>query len=239
MKDKHALEQWEHFVQEANRPNILKEPWRATSTSRLCSDHFQVTDYITPPSVNGSCRLKKYVIPSKSHDTATMLFTIPNKTRCRLDLSNKRPIPTTDLENLSPPEKIAKTASTEEKRDELQTKLRQKIRNLQQQLRRSKQKVKTMNEAIKVLEERSLITSKEAESLQSTFENKHLQFLYNFKNLKASPSGRRYSDEIKEFAVTLYFYSPKAYKYVRSIIPLPNQSLIRNGQLRLNVTQAS
>ena len=135
--------------------------------------------------------------------------------------------PPTDLENLSPPEKIAKTASTEEKRDELQTKLRQKIRNLQQQLRRSKQKVKTMNEAIKVLEERSLISSKEAESLQSTFENKHLQFLYNFKNLKASPSGRRYSDEIKEFAVTLYFYSPKAYKYVRSIIPLPNQSLIR------------
>jgi hypothetical protein len=40
------------------------------------------------------------------------------------------------LENLSRPEKIAKTASTEEKRDELQTKLRQKIRNLQQQLRR-------------------------------------------------------------------------------------------------------
>jgi hypothetical protein len=131
--------------------------------------------------------------------------------------------PPTDLENLSPPEKIAKTASTEEKRDELQTKLR----NLQQQLRRSKQKVKTMNEAIKVLEERSLISYKEAESLQSTFENKHLQFLYNFKNLKASPSGRRCSDEIKEFAVTLYFYSPKAYKYVRSIIPLPNQFLIR------------
>jgi hypothetical protein len=115
MKDKPALEQWEHFVQEANRPNILKEPWRATSTSRICSHHFQVTDYIIPPSVNGSCRLKRYVIPSKSHDAATMLYTIPNKTRCRLDLSNKRPIPPTDLENLSPPEKIAKTASTEEK----------------------------------------------------------------------------------------------------------------------------
>ena len=85
MKNKHALEQWEHFVQEANRPNILKEPWRATSTSRICSHNFQVTDYIIPPSVNGSCRLKKYVIPSKSHDAATMLYTIPNKTRCRLD----------------------------------------------------------------------------------------------------------------------------------------------------------
>ncbi len=69
-----------------------------------------------------------------------------------------------------------------------------------------------MNEVINVLEEKSLITSREAEGLQSTFENKHLQYLYNLKlNLKASPSGRRYSDEIKEFALTVYFYSPKAY----------------------------
>ena len=131
----------------------------------------------------------------------------------------------TDVENLSPLQKIAKTASAEEKRDELQTKLRQKIRNLQQQMRRSKQKVKSMNEVIKVLEEKSLITSKEAEGLQSTVENKHLQFLYNFnKNLKVAPSGRRYPDEVKELALALYFYSPRAYKYVRSIIPLPSQS---------------
>ena len=155
--------------------------------------------------------------------------TIPDDTRCRLDWSNnKRPIPPNDVENLSPPRKIAKTTSAEEKRDELQTKLRQKIRNLQQQLRRSKQKVKSMNEVIKVLEEKSLITSKEAEGLQSTVENKHFQFLYNFnKNLKVAPSGRRYPDEVKELALTLYFYLPRAYKYVRSIIPLPNQSLIK------------
>ena len=233
MKDKLALEQWEHFVQEANRPNILKEPWTATSASRICSYHFQATDYIIPPSLNGSCRLKRYVIPSKCHGAATMSH-IPIDARCRLDLSNKRPTPPTDLENLSPPEKVAKTVSTEEKRDELQKKLRQKIRTLQQQLRRSKQKVTTLNEVISVLEEKSLITSKEAEGLQSTFENKHLQFLYNLKaNLKASPSGRRYSDEIKEFALTVYFYSPKAYKYIRSIIPLPNQSLIRKWSTSL------
>ena len=89
--------------------------------------------------------------------------TIPNDTRCRLDQSNKRPIPATDLENLSPPEKIRKTESAEEKRSELETKLRQKKGNLQQQLRRSKQKMKTMNEVIKVLEENSLVTSKGAE----------------------------------------------------------------------------
>ncbi len=105
MKDKLALDQWEHFVQEANRPNILKEPWRATSASRICSHHFQATDYIIPPSLKGSCRLKRYVIPSKCHGAATMSH-IPDDARCRLDLSNKRPTPPpppTDLENLSPP----------------------------------------------------------------------------------------------------------------------------------------
>ena len=46
-------------------------------------------------------------------------------------------------------------------------------------------------------------------------------------NTTISPCGRRYTDDIKEFSLTLYFYSPKAYEYVRSIIPLPNPSLIQ------------
>ena len=46
-------------------------------------------------------------------------------------------------------------------------------------------------------------------------------------NTTTSPCGRRYTDDIKEFSLTLYFYSSKAYEYVRSIIPLPSPSLIR------------
>ena len=89
-----------------NGPSILEEAWRATSASRMCNHHFEVTDYIIPPSVNGSCRLKKYAIPSKSHVPATFYATIPSDTRCRLDWSNnKRPISPSDLENLSRPEK--------------------------------------------------------------------------------------------------------------------------------------
>ena len=74
--------------------------------------------------------------------------------------------------------KLPKLYLQEEKRDELQKKLRQKICNSQQQLRRSKQKVKTMNEVINVLEEKSLITSKEAEGLQDkTRQDKTRQFI--------------------------------------------------------------
>jgi hypothetical protein len=84
-----------------------------------------------------------------------------------------------------------------------------------------------MDEVIKIMKDKLVISSKEAETLQENFKNTHLDFLYNFKeNLTSFLCGRRYADEVKEFALTLYFYSPKAYKYVRSIIPLPNPSLI-------------
>ncbi len=220
LKNKPILQCWERFVQQANS---LKEPWKATSFSRICSNHFKMEDYILPPSITKTCRLKKYAIPSELDCDTTIL----EESQCsRLKNPHKRPLPPTELENLSPPVKMTKTA--EEERNELEKKLRQKIRNLQQKLRRSKQKVESMSEVIKVLQDKLVINSSEAEALHSEFDNIHLQFLHNFKdNHKASPSGRRYSDEIKEFAITLHYYSPKAYEYIRSIVPLPNKSLIR------------
>ena len=44
------------------------------------------------------------------------------------------------------------------------------------------------------------------------------------KNNERKTNGRRYDDEIKKFALTLNFYSPRAYEYVRSIFCLPHSS---------------
>lgn len=35
------------------------------------------------------------------------------------------------------------------------------------------------------------------------------------KNGKRYPKGKRYHDDLKQFATTLYFYSPKVYSYVK------------------------
>ena len=40
--------------------------------------------------------------------------------------------------------------------------------------------------------------------------------------------GYRYSEEVKKVALTVHFYSPKAYSYIRKIFSLPHQSSIRN-----------
>jgi len=53
-----------------------------------------------------------------------------------------------------------------------------------------------------------------------------LQLIKNGLINEGKTKGRRYSDEIKKFALTLHFYSPRAYNFVRKFVPLPNKSLI-------------
>ena len=56
------------------------------------------------------------------------------------------------------------------------------------------------------------------------------QFFRDTKNnVSCDPCGRRYSDNVKEFATTLNYYSPKAYEYVCSVLALPNPSLLRKS----------
>ncbi len=106
--------------------------------------------------------------------------------------------------------------------------LKSKIRNLQQQLRRCKSKITKMSDVINSLEQNLIVKSDIADRLHASFDKLQLSIFNNAKNnTTTSPCGRRYTDDIKEFSLTLYFYSPKAYEYVRSIIPLPNPSLIR------------
>ena len=38
----------------------------------------------------------------------------------------------------------------------------------------------------------------------------------------------RYSDQIKEFAVSLHYYSPRGYRFVRKYLSLPHPSTIRS-----------
>ncbi len=59
MKNESLLEQWEKIVQKENMV-----PWKATTSSRICSNHFEPTDYIIPPSSSTPFRLKPNALPS-------------------------------------------------------------------------------------------------------------------------------------------------------------------------------
>ena len=85
-----------------------------------------------------------------------------------------------------------------------------------------------MKDLLTLLKEKHLVAEKELELLQYNFTGtaKHL-FQNQQKNLKGNQHGNRYSDETKQFAMTLHYYSPKAYDFVRKVLMLPHPSSIR------------
>jgi hypothetical protein len=110
-----------------------------------------------------------------------------------------------------------------------------KIKQLQQKLRRRNSTIQSMKHIICKLKNKSLINKSLEEELHKKFDGVKLAVLKNvLNNSKGSSRSRRYSSTIKEFALTLNFYSPKAYTYVRSIIPLPHPSLIRKWASNIN-----
>ena len=78
-----------------------------------------------------------------------------------------------------------------------------------------------MKDLLTLLKEKHLVAEKELELLQYNFTGtaKHL-FQNQQKNLKGNQHGNRYSDETKQFAMTLHYYSPKAYDFVRKVLML-------------------
>ena len=114
-------------------------------------------------------------------------------------------------------------------------KLKVKVKILQQKKRQRNAKIRSMSHLIKTLQKKMFIAKQEADILHTSFDSMQLALFKNVqKNSKRSSKGRRYSDEVKEFAVTLQYYSTKAYNNVRSILPLLHPSLIQEWSRSIN-----
>lgn len=106
-------------------------------------------------------------------------------------------------------------------------KLKRKVKTLQQKLRRRDEKISTMKDLIKQLKKRGHITDEVKDILGNYFEGFPLEVLRNeLHNKGVEKQGSRYSDAIKNFATTLYFYSPRGYKFARTKLKLPHPNRI-------------
>lgn len=64
--------------------------------------------------------------------------------------------------------------------------------------------------------EKNLLETNGCKLIENNFSGMLAQLLQNeWLNRDRTPKGCRYADEIKKFALTLHFHSPKAYKYCR------------------------
>lgn len=108
-------------------------------------------------------------------------------------------------------------------------KLRKKVNTLARRSSRQRAKIGELSDLIRQLRDKQLLESEPAEVLAKCFDSTVLDLLQDqVSNKKKSKEGRRYSQQVKQFALTLYYYSPQAYAYCRKIFILPNVSSIRN-----------
>ena len=83
---------------------------------------------------------------------------------------------------------------------------------MQQKVRRKEKKISSLTELFDDLTSRKLINNDAASRLNENFSGLTLELIKNhFYNQDRDPRGRRHNDEVKKFALTLNFYSPRAY----------------------------
>ena len=203
--------------------------FHATEHDILCSDHFSPECY----TFRGSHKLKEVAVPDR--------FTFPESSSHTINKLAKRAPPRRREE---PPQKKPKISSDEntkpekdiikELREQLRSKeikieeQRCKIKFLQQKVRRKDVKLQSLNKIIGKLKEDSLLKPKVSEVLGDAFSNLSSELILNhYQNQDRSNRGHRYNADVKRFAMTLHFYGPKAYDYVRPILSLPDPRAIR------------
>lgn len=85
-----------------------------------------------------------------------------------------------------------------------------------------------MEDVIAVLKKKCVGNSQLFEILENTFQGLPILPILKSQvaNVGKAKNRRRYTTEIKEFALTLFFYSPKSYKFMRKYLYLPHKSII-------------
>jgi len=94
--------------------------------------------------------------------------------------------------------------------------LKLKIKRLQQKIRRQNTSLTNLKDLLKDFRKKNLLENDTEQILLEKFEGTNLELFKNLiKNKGRKATGRRYSKAIKEFSLTLHYYSPKAYEYAR------------------------
>eukprot|EP00795_Rhopilema_esculentum_P001055 gene1055-15385_t len=234
---KNAKIRWEFPANEEKRQlwiaAVRRWKWHPTKYSYICSDHFLVTDYKVPPG-QPRPRLAPSAVPSIFPKFPKHLMREPPKTRRKL--VRKNPCLKKGAKGQQKSQTVKKPKEGKsDPNSPTKMRLRKKIKILQQKLRRRNQKIKTMGDLIDTMKNKELLSQSSADLLKDQFSGTCLElFLNEVKNKGRKPAGRRYSEELKQFALTVNFYSHRAYNFLRKIFKLPHESSIKQWTASVN-----
>lgn len=109
--------------------------------------------------------------------------------------------------------------------------LKKKVKTLQQKKRRLSKRIDASQDLIEQLKEQNLLSEKGLEVFQASFSPDIQQLLK-----RTHKKTNKYLPELRAFALTLHYYSPRAYNYVRAKFnnALPNQRTLREWYKAVN-----
>ncbi len=107
-------------------------------------------------------------------------------------------------------------------------KLEMEVRKLRARDKRQKNRIKTMKGLLQSLKKEQKLSQDACSLMMHNFSGMSYQLFENeLKNSSKDPKGRKYSEDLKRFALTLQYYSPAAYSHLRKTLALPHPSSIR------------
>ena len=213
---------------------VRRKTWKPTNASFLCSKHFTPECFYDSPSqfvqVNGQRRkLKPNSVPS--------LFDFPkhlqnNKKKRRSPVKRTNPGFVPEQNSPAPAKKVpwldhAYTASLSKENKKLRQAVAKKNRKIRQLRRKNIRLAKKVDNLLSNLKMLQLISQEGENCISSHFGELTLSIIENERKNSGASSGSRYTEEIKQFAISLHYYSPKAYMFVRKALHLPHPSTLR------------
>ena len=218
---------------------VRRDKWTPNKHSYICSEHFHSSCYIIKPGAAGR-RLHPEAIPS-IFPTLKEYYQNSYKRR-KSPIKQKYLSPTKIVESVvkdhsyENPEKVELgdiVSETDNEMEQLQNKMKKlktKVKVLNQKLRRQHKKIQTLEDLMAVLQEEECISNDQQNLIHHNFEGVSKQ-LFSDQARNATLNNKmsnRYSQETKQFAMTLHYYSPKAYDFARKVLHLPHPSSIRS-----------
>lgn len=82
-------------------------------------------------------------------------------------------------------------------------------------VKKAQETIKSLRSVLKELQNRNMLTPRECDMLNHLDEGTKQLIKREIRKKKNLPVSRMYTAELRQFALSLHYYSPKAYNYIR------------------------
>lgn len=234
---------------------VKRKYWSPSTSSVICSDHFEKSCFQIPPGLSRKARLHRGAVPTIFTTYPQHLQPKPAKQRRVLHRSVESREELT-IGNVSPPSTVVMSqsvsstaqpplsesstlASTSLKKKTGRPKvplglrvqkLKRKVNTLTQQVIRLKRKSQIKDNMIEMLKQENNLQKFNLADLDGCL----AQLVQTQLSRKTKKKVKQYSEQIKTFALTVYYYSPRTYAYLRTVLCLPNPRTLRKWLETIN-----